>query len=497
MIFNSIRWQLQAWHGLLLAVIVSAFGVTAYQLEFAHRLRRLDEELQKRSTLLTTALRPEPPKGGGPGPGWFDGRDLDGPPPGPRPGGARDGEPRPGRPPPDEMFGELEFRVPANLAGLFEATDTNDFFYAVWRNDGRLQVRSTNAPPELELPARAGADEWQSARTRGALREFIRFTPLQRCVLVGRRMDHDLAELRRLAGWLVAAGVGVLGLGLAGGWWLSTQAIRPIKDIGDTASKIATGDLSQRINLADTRNELGQLATVLNATFARLEAAFAQQKQFTADASHELRTPLAVMISEAQTMLARPRTEAEYRETIGEFLATAQQMRRLTESLLELARFDAGQESLQRERLDLANLARAGVEMVRPLASQRRLAIHCDFAPAETLGDTQRLNQVITNLLTNAIQHNEAGGEIRVTTGVENRRAQFVVTDTGPGIAAEDVPHLFERFYRADKARARAHGHTGLGLAICKAIVDAHGGHIEVQSKPGAGSTFTVRLPAG
>src|SRR5207244_1099981 len=195
-------------------------------------------------------------------------------------------------------------------------------------------------------------------------------------------------------------------VGLCGGGWPTTRAIRPVEDMSAAASRISAGNLSERITGANADNEFGRLAGVLNSTFARLEAAFAQPRQFTADASPELRTPLAVIISEAQTALARERSSGEYRETVEACLDTAQQMRRLTESLLELARFDASQEHLQREDLDLSESTRACVERIRPLAHERGIHIHCDLAPTRVCGDADRLGQVITNLLTNAIHYN-------------------------------------------------------------------------------------------
>ena len=246
--------------------------------------------------------------------------------------------------------------------------------------------------------------------------------------------------------------------------------------------------------MADTDSELGRLASVLNSTFARLEAAFAQQTQFTADAFHELRTPLAVIISEAQTTLARERGAAEYRESIAVCLDAAQQMRRLAESLLQLARFDAGQEPVRRIAVDLAENTRLCVGRIGPLAKERGMIFTAPWP--RKLGRRDRLGQLITNLLTNPIHYNKPRGEILVSTRSENGGAVLTVTDTGQGIAAEDVPHVFERFYRADKSRSRAEDRSGLGLAICKAIVDSHGGTIEASSELGAGTTFTVRLPA-
>ena len=288
----------------------------------------------------------------------------------------------------------------------------------------------------------------------------------------------------------------VLAFGLGGGWWLTTRAIRPVEEISAAASRISAGNLSERINVADADSELGRLAGVLNSTFARLEAAFAQQKQFTADAAHELRTPLTVIISEAQTTLARERGGPEYRESVAVCLEAAQHMRRLTESLLQLARFDAGRERNHQSAVDLAEHTRACVERVRTLAEERGVKIHSDLAPAETFGNADLLSQLITNLLTNAIHYNKPDGEIHVRTRAENGSAVVTVADTGQGIAAEDLPHIFERFYRADKSRSTADGRSGLGLAICKAIVDAAGGRIDVSSELGNGTAFTVRLPS-
>jgi heavy metal sensor kinase len=300
--------------------------------------------------------------------------------------------------------------------------------------------------------------------------------------------------MRRLAYWLAAAGAAILALGLVGGSWLAARAIHPIEDISATAVKIAGGDLSQRINVADTESELGHLAGVLNSTFARLEAAFAQQARFTADASHELRTPVSVILTQTQTALSRKRTESEYREALEACQRAAQRMRTLTASLLELARLDGGQEPMKQEVFDLSRVARECVELVRPLVTEQRLEISCDLASAQCVGDPERIAQVATNLLTNAIHFNRPQGQVQISTRVENGAAVLTVTDTGPGIPAEDLPHLFERFYRVDKSRSGVQGGTGLGLAICKAIMDSQGGSIEVKSQPGAGSVFTVKL---
>jgi two-component system OmpR family sensor kinase len=233
----------------------------------------------------------------------------------------------------------------------------------------------------------------------------------------------------------------------------------------------------------------------LNSTFARLEAAFANQARFTSDASHELRTPVSVILTQTQTALSRERSAAEYREALEACQRSAQRMRRLAESLLELARLDSGQETMKRERFDLPAVVRESVELIGPLAELRGIEIRCDLAPAECVGDATRIGQVVTNLLANAIHFNRDQGTVSVKTGTQDGQATLVVADTGIGIPAEDLPHVFERFYQVDKSRSRLQGHTGLGLAISKAILEANHGTIAIASEPEKGSTVTVKLP--
>ena len=512
MIFHSIRWRLQAWHGLILVVVLAGFGFTAYQVARDNQLRRIDQDLDQR---LMALLRPQPPE---PSRERFSGRPPDEPP----------GEPfrEPLGPPPDgprkdRLFESPDFlfkvRDAVQQGGALDISQTNTFYYVLWQADGSVLARSPGAPDSVPAPQRVGPPEppgvqeqvgsakpppampgpamLPKARTRDQMRELFRFLPRGQCVLVGRSLAPELAAMRRLALWLSAAGAAVLLLGLAGGWWVATRAIRPVEAISGTAAKIAGGDLSQRINTADTDSELGRLAGVLNSTFARLEAAFAQQARFTSDASHELRTPVSVILSQTQTALSRERTSPEYREALEACQRAARRMKTLTESLLELARLDAGQEPMKHERFDLARVACECVELLRPLAAERSIQIRSGVPSLECLGDAQRIGQVLTNLLANAIHFNRDQGEVRIFARTEGGAVLLTVADTGQGIPPGDVPHIFERFYRVDKSRSRVQGRNGLGLAISKAIVDAHGGTIEVSSQPGVGSTFTVKLP--
>ena len=501
MIFHSIRWRLQIWHGLILVTVLAGFGFTAYRLQYSNELRRVDQELQQRlGPVLEPLRRGQPGERVGPGgPGERGGFSGPGRPGDQRPGAGGPADRGRRGPPSRDAGGEFpplrEFRLGPGRAALFEG-DPNAFYYVVWLRDGHELSRSATAPADVRLPERIGSIGLAPMiRMRGKIREFYQFTPPGECILVGRSIAPELANLHQFALVLTGLGGAVLVLGLAGGWWLATRAIRPIDDISATASKIATGDLSHRINTDDTDNELGQLAGVLNSTFARLESAFARQQQFTADASHELRTPIAVILSQTQATLARERSSGEYRDSLEACQRAAQRMRRLTESLLALARLDAGQDALKRERIDLSRIAKECSDLLRPLAEEHRITLHSELTAAECLGDSESLAQVVTNFLTNAILHNQSDGEVRVTTRRENDVVLLTVADSGPGIPAEDLPRIFERFYRADQSRTRATGGTGLGLAICKAIVDAHGGTLEVASTPGQGSAFTLRMP--
>jgi heavy metal sensor kinase len=327
-------------------------------------------------------------------------------------------------------------------------------------------------------------------------REIKNVLPSDVEISVGCSIAPELKELRLTALKLAGFGGVILSFGLAGGWWFVSRSLKPIEIISATAVKISAGDLSQRINVGEAESELGQLATVLNSTFARLETAFTQQQQFTSDAAHELRTPVSVILTQTQTSLNREREAADYKQTVEACQRAAQRMRKLIESLLALARFDAGQEVLKRLPFDFSKTISDCAELVQPLASKRDVKIIAQIPPLEITGDSERLAQVVTNLLTNAIQYNKPGGEVRVKLESQNSLAVLTVADTGPGIAAENLPRVFGRFFRADASRTGA-GNAGLGLAISKAIVEAHGGTIEAASKVGTETTFVVRLPIG
>ena len=520
MLIKSIRTRLLLWLAFLLVCTLSGFGIATFEAHRIKQYQQVDVELTKPFEIFErSARRPQfspnrfsfdertrreawETRHGGP-PNRFDdfGRREFSPDAGKRPPPGSDDRRRVGPQRGEGTNASTTFPVGGLAFEVFEQARQNceqkGIYVVIWDADGsRIEVL-TNTPAGLTQPMQTEpADIGPHFRNRDNYREAYDFNLEGRCVVVGRSIEPEQSGLRGFVAILVGAGVSVLALGLAGGWLIASRSFRPIEAISTTASRISEGKLSERINVADTDSELGQLAGTLNSTFARLEASFAQQTQFTAEASHEFLTPIAVIISEAQTTLARERTSREYRETIEACLDTAQQMRRLTESLLELANLDASQQATKRAPLDLADLVRQRVEFIHPLADQRGLKLICKFSSAKTSGNADHLGLVINNLLTNAIHYNRPRGEITITTGTETGKAFVSVSDSGVGISPEDLPHIFDRFYRADKSRSRAEGRSGLGLAICKAIVEAHGGSIEVTSNLAIGSTFTVRLPA-
>ena len=513
MIPKSIKWRLQIWYGLILVVVLAGFGFTSYQLESNRQFRRIDGELRERVEVLKSALhrqRPRGPNANRPFLGQPPRRqNLDEPP--------INGLP-PGQFPEDDLQGQnarppLKFSLPPEAARFFDQDDSHSFYYRIFssnENNGKEIARSANYPSHVITAS--GQNPLMLVNTLAPqfpvdsklktpnvfnfenYRETVEVLPSDEWIEVGCSIAPELKELHHSALILTAVGGLILIIGLAGGWWLVSRSLKPISSISATAVKISAGDLSQRINVAEAESELGQLAAVLNSTFARLETAFAQQKQFASDAAHELRTPVSVILTQTQTALNRERDAASYKQTVEACQRAAQRMRKLIESLLALARFDAGQEVLKRLRFDFSKTVGDCAELVQPLADERGVKVSVEVAPLELTGDSERLAQVVTNLLTNAIQYNQPEGEVRVKLESQNGLAVLTVADTGQGIAAEDLPRVFGRFFRGDQSRTGA-GNAGLGLAISKAIIEAHGGTIEVVSEENAGTTFTVRLP--
>ena len=307
------------------------------------------------------------------------------------------------------------------------------------------------------------------------------------------RLRQEINELFVILGLGFPLAVGVAAYG---GYALARRALAPVDQMADQARTITAEHLGERLPVVNPEDELGHLATIFNETFTRLEQSFAQLRRFTADASHELRTPLTAIRSVGEVGLREHRDEETYREIIGSMLEEADRLGHLVESLLTLSRADAGQMQLTRERLDLVELVREVTHHLGVLAEEKRqsLVVEAD-APVYVTVDRLVLRQAVINVVDNAIKYSPEGGRVQVVVREQCPGPTVEVIDTGPGIAVEHQAHIFDRFYRVDKARSREMGGTGLGLAIAHWAVDVHGGRLEVKSKEGAGSTFRIHLP--
>ena len=288
----------------------------------------------------------------------------------------------------------------------------------------------------------------------------------------------------------------LVGIGIAGGWWLARKSLAPIADIARAAQTISHTSLSQRIPVQGTDDELDQLGQVLNHMLDRLEEAFRRIRQFSSDLAHELRTPLTALKGEAERALVGQASADELRTLIAAHAETYDRLNGMLTDLLSLGRRDPGPAPPRHRTVDLADCVRDVEEMFTPVAEQAGITLQSQWPEAECSvhGNDAALRRLVSNLLDNAIKNTPAGGTLFVSVNPGPPRT-VIVRDTGRGIQPKDLPHVFERFYRGDPSRSRETGGFGLGLSICKQLVEAHQGTIAIQSEPGQGTTVTVRLP--
>jgi heavy metal sensor kinase len=454
---GSIRLRLTLWYILLLALILAAFSAGIY-LTLRHSLSTsLDDSLEVRGEELLLSVHFE-----GDVPTLAEAVPEDGP---------ADGE---------------------QFARVFDASGAVTF--------------DNGAPPGAPAAIQAvldGNSVTRSFDVRGG-KFRSRLIPIRRDSEVGgvlevARSEDDIRDtLRTLLLILGISYPAALVVASFGGVFLAGRALSPVDRLTQMARRISAEDLGKRLDLQLPDDEVGRLARTFDEMIARLDEAFARQRQFTADASHELRTPLTAMKGQVEVALSKPRDVAAYQQVLQAVNEDVDRMIRLVGSLLTLARADAGQLPLARESIDVRSLVASAVEQVRPLAEERRIALNTE--PGSQLHvavDEDLMLQLLLNLLDNAIKYTPTGGQVTLDWDAKNGQVELSVHDTGPGIGSEDLPHVFDRFYRVDKARSRAEGGAGLGLAISRWIAQAHRGDIVVRSTPGQGATFTVRLPIG
>jgi heavy metal sensor kinase len=296
---------------------------------------------------------------------------------------------------------------------------------------------------------------------------------------------------------LLAVGLPVaVAVAVGGGFVLVRRALDPVARIAAKAEAITQHNLSERLPVVRTGDELERLSVSLNHMITRLEEAIQGSKQFVADASHELRTPLTVMRGELESLAQDWQLRGETREALGSVLEEVERLAEIVEGLFALSRLDAGEAHAEWVRFDLAELAATTADQMSLLAEDKQVSVACDTGGGVTVeGDRARLKQVVVNLLDNAIKYTPSGGRVALSVRREGDYAVLDITDTGVGIPAEALPHVFKRFFRVDGSRSREQGGAGLGLSIVKSICTAHGAVIEVSSAPGRGSTFRIRQP--
>jgi heavy metal sensor kinase len=452
----SIGARLTAWYSLMLALSLGLFGGLAY---FAIRQSirtTIDAELEQRIRAVRDIIAQDAPSGIG----------------------ALNDE-----------FSEL---VDSEGAGslLRVAYGNGSVIYASPRFETGIEPRG----------------EVTAARPFTGRINHMRFRLLRQTVHVaGATYDIEAAmstqefdrSLERFRAMLYAAGPLFLVLAALGGHWLSRRALAPVDQLTHAARSIGAQDLSRRLEVPRTSDELERLADTLNEMLARLEAAFQRVTQFTADASHELRTPVSVMRTNAEIALRKPRSEAEYREALSRTLEESEKVSRLIEQLLLLARADSGSAVLPMAHTNLNVALENACREAGVLAEAKHLNFSQSISEKRMCvdGDASSLERLFMILLDNAVKYTPAGGRIDVRLGSDDGFAVAEIRDTGTGIAPEDLAHIFDRFYRADRSRSRESGGTGLGLAIGRWIAEAHRGEIRVQSGLAKGSTFQVRIP--
>lgn len=466
------------------------------------------------------------------------------------PGGRRGPGPGPGGlgqdPPPTHSAGESE-RDPANRPGgrgnwwdMFDRPSHEEFvsrknaelnqaltlptspydelrrrkakdkaYFCIWVGDG-VPVKSTVSPnvlphvsPTVTFPSELNAmdsstdpeDLPVSFRQNGIRLEAYARADLGTSVLVGRDIGLELGHLHRTGWWIVGSGLLTWVLGLGGGWFLSRGSTHPIKAITRVAAEISESQLNGRIPTDQMDIEFAELSETLNKTFSRLEAAIERQRQFTADASHELRTPLAILQMQQQLALSKTRTPQEYQKTLKTCDRAVNRMNQLVESLLLLARVDSNRLQSEREPIDLGAIAEQELETFELLAREKKVKLSGQIHSLIVDGHEAQIRSVINNLLANAINYTNAGGSVSIQLERATDFAILSVKDTGEGIPQEELEKVFDRFYRVHQERSRETGGLGIGLSLCKAIIEQHEGEISVTSEVGVGSQFTFTLP--
>jgi heavy metal sensor kinase len=391
-------------------------------------------------------------------------------------------------------------RLYKNLVRKVQGHARHGWFVQLFGSQGRKLWESDSTPEDLppDLPAdqpfRMDIDTYRLVQERldepGVSAKFVRVGSSLKLV------EEDLGLLTRT---LIVVGVLITLLAPLGGYWLSGRAIKPLAKIIHQTSTMKPDNIDERLPLRGSGDELDQLSSTINGLLDRIAADLSQKRDFLANAAHELRSPLAAIRGLVEVALTSERSTPEYVNLLQEIMEECAGLSTLVNQLLLLAEGGAGRLALNPQKVPLDRVVRKSLDMFEGVADAQGIHLQApDLASVQVAGDENHLRQLINNLLDNAIKFTPPGGSVTVDLSRRNGQAVLRVADTGGGIPPEELPRIFERFYRGDKSRQHANGRrgTGLGLAICKAIVAGHNGSIDVASAPGKGCTFTVDLPA-
>ncbi len=437
---ESLRLRLVLWYALVLTLVVTLYGGAVVYQSWRSMMASVDAELQGHARDVGQALRPV--------------------------GGGR-----------------FDLELPADASAYFFRREGGRPYYVITSASGELVDQS-----DPDLAASRGRQQ------DGSRREVSQLAAGGATVVVGR----DIADLRREQRALIfnvaLAGILTLAVSIFGGWFVAGRALAPIKRISETARAMSAGDLHARIAVDRTESELEQVASTLNDAFDRLHLAVEQERTFTADASHELRTPISVLRAEAEWALDRERTPQQYKDALAVCRRAALRMQDAVERMLALVRAEAIDEVPEAAPVAVHSVIADVLVWLAPMAQERSVRMTSDGGPLIVNGNAEQLREAFSNVVANAILYNKPGGSVTVSTRQAGSGIVEVI-DTGIGIPPEAIPHIFDRFFRVDKARSREKGGSGLGLSIARAIFAAHGGDITCTSEPGTGSVFVISLP--
>ena len=374
--------------------------------------------------------------------------------------------------------------------------------------DSRIIARSANLgtarlPTSASLLAklRTGEKAFETLNDFGGEPARLISVPLQigdhvYAIQVATSLDDANATLRLARILFLAMSTGILGAVVLTGAMLARTVLRPIDRIVARARVIGESALAERLPHPGTQDEMARLVETLNDMLARIERSFEAQRRFTADASHELRSPLSRLRAELEVTLRRARERAEYEEALRSCLSEVERLSHLTDELLMLARLDAGGSSGAPRSVDLISILHEAVKLLGPEALRRNVALVTDIPPELAVNVAPAaVSHVVANVLDNAVKFSPLGGDVTIGVAIEGSSAVVAVSNSGPGIPEDELPRLFERFYRGSAARHMEAPGVGLGLAICRALVEGQGGRISVNSAIDSGVTFTIRLP--